>query len=627
MPLYLPDIYEEESSRSMTANFLGLNRNLRIADGEGYDMSNLSGDHAPVMEVRKRRGIPKIAGTYKPNSIITRAVGGAGTYHPVWLDGPTLFEGKDEELVRIDLGALGLDPNAEHQLVNMGVYLIIHPEMIYVNMIDHQDRGVIMDRVSIEGTWSVTVVDYEGALPEFAQATEPVGTEEEPLVNGMLWHKTGANAGLYRYDDAVGEWYTVPPYPKIEVKDAEENPISISLKSPLKAGDSVRISGPGGFVNKTSLVTRIEEYPEQEGTTAYIQIDGILNGGDLEMVGEVTIERVIPKMDFICEANNRLWGCRYGEDASGNFVNEIYCSARGDFYRWIAGSSDNIDAPVTFSVGSDGAWTGAINYDGYPTFFKERIMYRVSGYGASSFSLYDTNCMGVARGAHRSIAVVKNMLYYKAASAIMGFDGSLPVPVSEALGRLQGYTGAVGAACGAKYYISLWKASDKTDKHMYVLDTDKGVWHKEDEAVCESMAAAGDNMYFIQLEEQPGGTVRHVIKTVEPMDGMGEDEIESKRIAWFAETGLIGLETPDAKYLTKIAIRLKMDAGSTVRVSVQYDSMGAGKQIGAVEASYMKSATVPITPSRCDHMRLRLDGIGGCQVYSITKTFERAEDR
>ena len=28
----------------------------------------------------------------------------------------------------------------------------------------------------------------------------------------------------------------------------------------------------------------------------------------------------------------------------------------------------------------------------------------------------------------------------------------------------------------------------------------------------------------------------------------------------------------------------------------------------------------------CDHVRLRLDGVGDCRVYSITKTLERAED-
>jgi hypothetical protein len=223
--------------------------------------------------------------------------------------------------------------------------------------------------------------------------------------------------------------------------------------------------------------------------------------------------------------------------------------------------------------------------------------------------------------------VVGTVLYYKSASAVMGFDGSTPIPVSDAVGRLAGYTGAVGAACGAKYYLSLWKDTETgtTDRNLYVLDTSKGLWHREDETECESMASAGDNMYFVNVSRD-GNTVTHTIMTVEPTEDMEPEEIEDSRIPWFAEGGIIGLETTDAKYMTRIAIRLRLDAGATVRVSVQYDSIGPWRHVVGTEASFMKTITVPVVPSRCDHMRLRLEGAGGCQVFSITKTFESAED-
>lgn len=98
-------------------------------------------------------------------------------------------------------------------------------------------------------------------------------------------------------------------------------------------------------------------------------------------------------------------------------------------------------------------------------------------------------------------------------------------------------------------------------------------------------------------------------------------------MAWYAESGIIGLETPDAKYLTKIAIRLRLEQGASVRVSVQYDSMGEYQQVMATEGIQMKTVTFPVQPTMFDHMRIRLDGIGRAQVFSITKTFERAEDR
>jgi hypothetical protein len=637
MPLYLPNINREETSRRVTASFYGINKNLRCGDGEWMDMKNLTSDEAPVMSVRKRRGIPDLGMKptanveHRPTCITTRAVGNAGTYQPVWIDGTTLHEGKS---VQIDLAQYGYrDNGTERTMVNMGAYLIVIPDMIYVNTTKPEDSGKIMDEFTSGGTWTVVTADYEAKEPKYVQATKPTGTEEDPIENGALWHKIGEDGGLFRYDEegAEGEeWYSVASYLKITGKSGDA-PIRIETKSPMRAGDTIRIDGIDPVVNKQSMVAKVDDGLGTEDFPTYVLVLGSMATAKIETTAAadgVTIKRVIPKMDFVCEANNRLWGCRYGDDGNGSFVNEIYCSARGDFFRWIAGAADNEDAPVTFSVGTDGVWTGAINYNGYPTFFKERGMHRVSGYGASGFSTYDTQCMGVARGAHKSMAVVKNVLYYKSASAIMGFDGSTPVPVSDALGRLHGYVGAVAGACGSKYYVSLWKMSDGTvkDVSLYSLDTDVGLWYREDETECESMAAAGDNLYFIAVDRKLSG-VTHTIMTVEATEDMATAEMETDRITWYAETGLIGLETPDEKYLTNLAVRVKLDAGASIRVSVEYDSMTDWIQVTAMETGTMKTATVPIKPRRADHMRLRFEGIGGCKIFTITKTFETAEDR
>ncbi|MBQ4066300.1 MAG: hypothetical protein IJD22_01525, partial [Clostridia bacterium] len=50
--------------------------------------------------------------------------------------------------------------------------------------------------------------------------------------------------------------------------------------------------------------------------------------------GTVYLDRSIPEMDYVVAAKNRLWGCRYGEDAYGRCVNEIYASAVGDPCNW-----------------------------------------------------------------------------------------------------------------------------------------------------------------------------------------------------------------------------------------------------------------------------------------------------
>ena len=786
MPLYLPDIYEEESSRSMTATFLGLNRNLRIADGEWYDMSNLTSDHAPVMAVRERRFIPRNWGYEKPVSIfrgISADTGAQGAVY--WLDGSKLrMPGSVEE--EIDLTTYGfVDDGTDRQIIRMGAFVIIVPDMIYVNTVKRELRSVVdrlrstnqwtiavtdefdneltftdeneptgdeliddmlwlkegeepvlyrydeggwkevrpylvllgidpvnellepgdtvivsglpylgeaQDRehvivasgiaskkvdgaerfynfIKFEGiignfrdqfrdeaqsvlfekigyalargkiedtflstaTWNARVCDYDGNYARFVRRSEPKNqeaTETEPAVelkNGDLWHKTGEDPGLYRYDKETDEWYSVKSYLKIMGSDGLGF-VPIIMKEPLKAGDAVRIKGIHEAVNGVRLLQKVDEYTHLGRVASFLMVEGIIASETVSNVNAldktVAIERVIPKMDFMCEAGNRLWGCRYGENEAGETVNEIYCSARGNFYRWILGEADNQDAPVTFSVGADGPFTGAINYQGIPTFFKENVMYRVSGSGSGGFYMNETPCMGVDIGAHKSLAVVGNVLHYKSESAVMAFDGSVPIKVSDKLGRLSEYVGACGGACGEKYYLSLWTNEKKAV--LYVLDTELGIWIKEDESECESMAEVRDALYFVKISRE-GDLERHTIEAV-GIHGAADEDQESQKIPWYAETGIIGLETPDAKYVSKLAIRLHMDAGSCVRILVQYNSRGNWKQIGATDAPSMRTATMQITPVRCDHIRLRLEGTGGCEVYSVTKTLKVIEE-
>jgi hypothetical protein len=270
---------------------------------------------------------------------------------------------------------------------------------------------------------------------------------------------------------------------------------------------------------------------------------------------------------------------------------------------------------VTFSLGSDGAFTGA-NYGGYPTFFKERSMHRVSGFLPSEFGISTDSVPGVARLAAKSLALVGGILYYKSPGAVMAFDGTQPVSVSDKLGSLTAYPRAVGGACGDKYYLYLDKSS-REDPNLYVLDTTKGLWHREDETVVESMAEDSENMYMIAVKGE-----NHTVLTVR-----AKGDPEKGKVRWYAETGLFGMESPDRKYVTRLMVKLKPEAGSSVRVSIQYNSTGVWKQLYAKEGTGMVTVSVPVLPAPCDHFRLRLEGTGGCEVNSITKTVRDGGER
>ena len=52
-----PALIAYNQQRIFTDTFGGINKRLRIGDGEFYDETNMSGDDYPVLSTRKARGI------------------------------------------------------------------------------------------------------------------------------------------------------------------------------------------------------------------------------------------------------------------------------------------------------------------------------------------------------------------------------------------------------------------------------------------------------------------------------------------------------------------------------------------------------------------------------------------
>ena len=52
-----PTLYTKENSRQMVDVFKGYNHNLRIDDGEFFNMKNMTSDYFPVLSPRGKRGV------------------------------------------------------------------------------------------------------------------------------------------------------------------------------------------------------------------------------------------------------------------------------------------------------------------------------------------------------------------------------------------------------------------------------------------------------------------------------------------------------------------------------------------------------------------------------------------
>lgn len=321
-----------------------------------------------------------------------------------------------------------------------------------------------------------------------------------------------------------------------------------------------------------------------------------------------TMSNDVPTLDFVIECNNRLWGCRYGTDTDGNFFNEIYASSLGSFLDW------NVDFGIstgsyTASCGTDGRWTGAITYNGYPTFFKEKHMYRVYGSQPSSFQLDIQTVNGVQEGSHDSLAIVNNVLFYKGIDGVYYFDGSIPAKVSNNLGSIQ-YTDASAGALNTNYYISM-KDSLGT-WHLFVFDTYNKVWHKQDNTQATKFSALNGDLLYIE-----NGNI---------ISAKGNGTAYENRLEWMSESGELGLGYIDKKYVSKVNLRMALGVGSTVMVYIQYDSSGAWDNVATVTGVRLTSFDLPVKPKRCDHFKIKLLGYGEAKIYSISKTIEQGSD-
>lgn len=581
-----PMLSEQATERKMVDSFRGYNHNLRIGYGEFYDMENMTSASYPVLSPRGKRGV--YASPASAQGLIAKD-------SLCYIDGRYFCMNE----YRIDMGLSTAEEDLPKNLISMGAYVIILPDKKYINTKDVTDFGNIeAEYSSAEGqTVSFELCRIDGSAYQNAvvSSSEPADPQ-----NMDIWIDTSSEPNtLKQYSASSGIWVSIATtYIKIS---------ATGIGRAFEKYDGVSISG----VENENLKDLNASIVIQEKGDDYIVVTGIMSAGaSVTQTAPITVKREMPLMDFVTESGNRLWGCRYGVASNGEVVNEIYASKLGDFRNWNCFMGLSTDSYAA-SCGTDGQFTGAITHLGYPIFFKETCLHKVYGTQPSNFQIQTTACRGVQRGCERSLAIVNEILYYKARSAVCAYDGSLPSEMSTALGE-EIYSDAVAGAHGNKYYISMMDQSGKF--HLFVYDTAKGMWHKEDNTKVRAFCSCRGEMYFI--DEADGK-----IKTV-----FGSGIQEEGTIKWMAETGTLGTDSPDKKYVSRVTFRMALEVGTRVIIEAQYDSSGAWEQLATMTGMSLRSFAIPVRPKRCDHLKLRISGEGPAKIYSYVKTVEQGSD-
>lgn len=623
-----PTLNELDSSRDMISSFGGLHPGMNCGENEFSNEQNMSADYYPAMAPRKKIGIAfetgKIYGMYSKNGLI-------------YVEDGTLYYDKNPLLGEAISHIEELE-KSQKMMCGMGANVLIWPDKKVFNTSDWtmKDMGA---KKQTSGTVSFTMCTLEGAditpitkaptvgktAPTSAQNGDYwIDTSSQPNVlkkyttawgiittcsNGAIyWMDTGTTPNVLKlWNESESQWTAVATsYTKISNK---------GIGTPFEQYDVVHIEGVTGDIASTFN----QDMAIWDKKDDFIIVTALLTN-NTSQTGVITLERRIPDMDFVCESENRVWGC-------SNEKHEIYCCKQGDptnWYSYLGTAADSYAA----TIGSDGDFTGCCAYGGQVLFFKEDCIHKVYGNCPSNYQITTSYCRGVQKGCEKSLAIVNEVLYYKSRDDICVYDGSSPISVSSALGPMRCKKAEAGAL-GSKYYIYMDRYENGTvsGSGTFVYDTSNGLWHKDSEENRQMFTYYDGTLYCWEK-----GRKRVVGISMEKIRTKFDPENDFE---WMAETGLIGLSYPNNKYVSKICMRLSMPLASTLSVDVMYDSSGEWKEEITIESKYeedrrdtpafvkMRSYEIPILPMRCDHMRVRFRGKGDVRIYSISKVTEQ----
>ena len=365
--------------------------------------------------------------------------------------------------------------------------------------------------------------------------------------------------------------------------------VSTGEAFPFSVNEAVTISGCGEERNnKTAVIREVSE----DGKTLRFYENSFQVWS-----GEAVLKREVPDMDFLCENENRLWGCK---------GSTIYASSLGNPFIWNTFATVST-ACFAADVGSAGDFTGCCSYLGYPVFFKEDQIYKVYGSKPSNFQVMGSASLGVEKGSGRSLAVAGERLFYLSRSGVVSYAGGVPQVISQALGQ-QRFRNAVGGSDGTKYYVSLEDSLGAS--HLFAFDTRIGQWYREDGVRALEFGWGGE-LYLLASD---GGLWLAGDPRSIP-EGAVQETLQSA-----AEFGDFIEGSPGKKGLSKLLLRAELEAGASLRVLVRYDG-GPWRQAGQLQAEKKRSFLLPLIPRRCDHYRIRLEGTGGWRLFSLTREF------
>ena len=539
--------YTQNQRLKAIGDFAGLNKNLICNENEFSDMSNISDRFYPAIGSREPRGnveqtISNLHGMVYKNGLFY--VSGTKAY----------YNGSE----------VGTLTNTDKQMVGMGAYIVIWPDKKVFNTADRTWKNI---EKNFSRTGNVTLKPFS---------------------------KDSAFTCIY--------------CPGIKSAFNDYDAITISGftgdYADINGSHVIQASGTDGTLGEFIVITYAMTLPVDQAATAadiaVAQREGrsprTIYATSVTQNITLTAKRSAPDMDFICEQNNRVWGCSSDK-------HEIYGSKLGDPTNWQSFEGISTDSYAA-TVGSDGDFTACIGHMGYVLFFKEHTIHKLFGSKPSNFQLNTNGMSGVRAGCEKSLQIINETLYYVGRDGVYSYDGSTPYLISKAFGQMR-LQNAVAGQQDNKLYLS---ATNGEKYRVYVYDPQTTFWTVESDEQFKYTVFDGNLLYA-----DSSGNLRHI---------KGGTEV----FQWYLESGDIREQTLNNKYISKLLFNFWLASDTVVNVYIKWDDEPIWEHKGQISSDINNTYTLPIIPKRCNKFRYRIEGRGEFKLIALGRYLEDASE-
>lgn len=470
-----------------------------------------------------------------------------------------------------------------------------------------EDGEVTITRPDVVWTGKANIISYSKIYGDSDYAEIPFKAGDTVIINGKnntnkeLVIKAKEDSHTLVFDGDVlsltNGWYDFT----ITRKGTEQKVKGLRFKDstisktdgefPFREGDAVTITGCSNNGNNKEAEIIIRGATADELTFD----DNAFTEAVEE--GEVTIQRTVPDLDFICESNYRLWGTHGNTIYSSKFSDPLNFKV----FDGLANDSYAIE------VGSEGDFTGCMPYSSHICFFKENTLHKLYGTKPSNFQITTVNVYGVQAGSERSMQIVNEQLLYKGVGGVYAYTGGVPELISENFGNKR-YSDAVACCDGEKYYISM-KQGDTWS--MFAYDVMKNIWLREDDTHAVDMTFYNGKVYYLDAR----GGLYYIDKTA-----------DRSNIEWGATFCTMHETMNERKGYSKFHLRMDLSAGAWLAVDIKTDNDLQWKQVYTTHNEKAKTVSIPILPTRCDSIDIRLRGKGKCTTKAFIREFTVGSD-